>query len=163
MEKRKDDKTNATLPAENVNIRIGVDFDSADFMNKMFALGCVLLGIVAFTYLRALPLQNIEEISAAMQTGSSKSLARFFKDSVSLNISNNFSSYSKNQAEQILREFFRKYPCEEFKILHQDQPEDKSWHIIGQYSSVEETFKVLIKGLREDGKLSISSLEFTKE
>lgn len=107
--------------------------------------------------------QSIDEITHAIQNGSSKALGKSLQNNVTLNINNTLSDYSKNQAEQILRDFFRKNPSKEFKVLHQDESADKTWHFIGQYLGDGASFKVLVKGAQQDGKLTVSHIEFTKE
>lgn len=133
-------------------------------MNKMVAFFFMFCGIVCLHLLTAtVSAQTTDDITQSIQTGSSKSLGKFLKETVTLNINNNLSDYSKNQAEQIFRDFFRKNPPKEFKVLHQDESADKSWYIIGLYLSEEADFRVLLKGARQEGILSISSMEFTKE
>ncbi len=133
-------------------------------MNKIIALFYLFLGITYLTaFTPSVTAQSTDKITETVQSGSSKALGKFLKGNVTLNINNTLSDYSKNQAEQILRDFFRKNPPKEFKQLHQDEPADRSWHIIGRYLSEEANFRVLIKGVKEEGKLMISSMEFTKE
>lgn len=143
---------------------IGLEFDNPAFMNKMIALFYLFFGVLSFYLLPATTTaQTADEITQSIQSGSSKSLSKFLNETVTLNINNTLSDYSKNQAEQIFRDFFRKNPPKEFKVLHQDESADKSWHIIGKYHSEEADFRVLVKGTRQNGGLSISSMEFTKE
>ena len=107
--------------------------------------------------------QTIDEITQTVQSGSSKALGKFLQDNITLSINNTLSDYSKHQAEQVLKDFFRKNPPKEFKLLHQDGPANKNWHIIAQYRGDDANFRVLIKGAEHDGKLIISTIEFTKE
>lgn len=144
--------------------RIGLEFDNPAFMNKMIALFYLFFGVFSLHLIPATTTaQSADEITQSIQSGSSKSLSKFLNETVTLNINNNLSDYSKNQAEQIFRDFFRKNPPKEFKVLHQDESTDKSWHIIGIYHSVEADFRVLLKGTKQNEMLSISSMEFTKE
>ena len=133
-------------------------------MKRIIVLFYLFFGMV---YLIACPptatAQSIDEITQTIQNGSSKALGKFLQDNVTLNINNTLSDYSKNQAEQILRDFFRKNPCKEFEVLHQDESADKTWHFIGQYLGDGASFKVLVKGAKQDGKLTVSHIEFTKE
>jgi hypothetical protein len=133
-------------------------------MNKMVAFFFIFCGIICLHLFTAtVSAQTTDDITQSIQSGSSKSLGKFLKETVTLNINNNLSDYSKNQAEQIFRDFFRKNPPKEFKVLHQDESADKSWYIIGLYLSEEADFRVLLKGARQEGALIISSMEFTKE
>lgn len=136
------------------------------FMNKVTALFCFCFVIALLTIASNQTLaqaQATEDITQALQDGSSKSLGKFLNETVTLNVNNNVSDYSKNQAELILREFFRKNPPKELQILHQDESTDKSWHFIGRYRSETADFRILVKGAKPNGLLRISTLEFTKE
>lgn len=133
-------------------------------MKRLIALCYLFFGIVFLsTYPLTTSAQAIDEITQALQLGSSKTLGKYLQDHVSLNVNNTLSDYSRNQAEQILRDFFRKNPPKEFKILHQDEAADNTWHFIGQYLSDEASFKVLVKGAKQGGGLTVSQIDFTKE
>lgn len=132
---------------------------------KRFIALFYLFSIMGYftTLLPTATAQTIDEITLSIHTGSSKALGKFLQDNVTLNINNTLSDYSKYQAEQVLKDFFRKNPPKEFKLLHQDGSDDKNWYVIGQYLGDEANFKVLIKGVKQNGKLIISTIEFTKE
>lgn len=133
-------------------------------MKRIIVLSYLFFGIAFLTtYSLSATAQTIDEITETIHSGSSKALGKFLDDNVTLNVNNTLSDYSKNQAEQVLRDFFRKNPPKELKILHQDESADKTWYIIGQYLSKETNFKVLIKGIKQGERLIISNIEFTKE
>ena len=133
-------------------------------MKRIFVLFYLVFGIAFLTtYSLSATAQTIDEITETIHSGSSKALGKLLDDNVTLNINNTLSDYSKNQAEQVLRDFFRKNPPKELIILHQDESADKPWYIIGKYLSKETDFKVLIKGIKQGESLIISSIEFTKE
>lgn len=136
---------------------------SARIMLKNITLVCFFFGIIMIALLpKQSTAQTTEKIIESLQTASSKGLGKFFQESITLNMNNTLSDYSSNQAELVIRDFFRKYPVQEFKVLHQDESTDKSWHLIGKYVSGD-NFKVLVKGTKENGKTRISSIEFSKE
>ena len=133
-------------------------------MKRIIVLSYLFFGIAFLTtYSLSATAQTMDEITETIDSGSSKTLGKFLDDNVTLNVNNTLSDYSKNQAEQVLRDFFRKNPPKELKILHQDESADKTWYIIGQYLSSETNFKVLIKGIKQGERLIISNIEFTKE
>lgn len=142
----------------------GLEFEEAAFMNKMIALFGFFFGILIFTFVSTHTVaQTTDEITKSIASGSSKSLGKFLNETVTLNINNNLSDYSKNQAELVFRDFFRKHPPKDFEVLHRDEPTDRTWHFIGKYYSDEADFRVLVKGTKQNGALSISTMEFTKE
>ncbi len=50
----------------------------------------------------------VGDVSGFFRNGNSKEIARYFNAAVELNIANETDTYSKAQAEQILRDFFNK-------------------------------------------------------
>jgi hypothetical protein len=49
---------------------------------------------------------GIEEVITAMQSGNAAQIAKFFDSSVEITMSDKSNSYSKSQAEMILKDFF---------------------------------------------------------
>ena len=107
--------------------------------------------------------QDLEAIATSIREGSSKDLGRFFDQSVSLHLNNTQGDYSNNQAQLIMRDFFKNSPPHEFKIVKQGKSTDKIWYLIGEYRTGATLFKVLIKGTQEKEILSIYSIEFKRE
>ena len=70
--------------------------------------------LVLILFLWLLPLTEpaspaqIDPIVSAIQGGSSSDLARYFFPTISLNINGQQGEYSKNQAEIVLKDFFKK-------------------------------------------------------
>ncbi len=108
-------------------------------------------------------LQDVEAIETAVREGSSKDLSRFFSHSISLHLNNIQGDYSKNQAQLILRDFFKNTPPQAFNIVQQGKSTDKIWYAIGEYRNNTDFFKVLIKGTQDKKTLLIYSLEFKRE
>ena len=60
----------------------------------------------------------IDNLSTYFKSGSSKDVAGYFSSSVELIIIDEEDVYSKAQAEQILRNFFTKYPPVKSSVIH---------------------------------------------
>lgn len=60
----------------------------------------------------------IDNLSAQFKAGNSKEIAASFSSSVELIIIDDEDVYSKAQAEQILRNFFTKYPPAKSTVIH---------------------------------------------
>ena len=78
-------------------------------------------------------------------------------------MNNGTGDYSQNQAELILRDFFRKFPPKDFEVIHKGESKENLWYLIGNYESEEADFKVLVKGKQNNGHLKIYSMDFKKE
>jgi len=86
--------------------------------------------------------QNVpEEILTAFKKGNSTLLSQYFNSSIELTIENNDNFYSKNQAEQILKDFFNKNSIISFNITHQGEKNDAIF-FIGSLNTNKGTYRV---------------------
>ena len=76
-----------------------------------------------------------EEIVTAFRTGNASGVSKYLNPTVDLSLPGHESTCSKQQAEQILKTFFTKYPPKSFKINHQGASRDGSQFYIGSYVS----------------------------
>lgn len=105
---------------------------------------------------------SLTELSIYFKTGSSKDLAKYFDQAVHLTINGQQGDYSKNQAEYILKDFFIKYPPNDFKVLHQGENRGPTLFFVGSYLTDSNQFRILIKGTNKDDLIKIFSLEIIK-
>lgn len=132
-------------------------------MNRLAFFGYCFTIIVLFSFPSPTAAQSTGKITESLHSGSSKELGKFFSNQITLTLNKTQSDYSKNQAELVFRDFFRKHPPEDFKLLHEDESADKSWYFIGKYVSSDSDFRVLVKGTKQNGTYIIESMEFSKE
>ncbi|MCH7397888.1 DUF4783 domain-containing protein [Belliella sp. DSM 107340] len=132
-------------------------------MKKLLtAIFCLFfLGIFSLLTNAATSNEN-EVIFSSLKNGSSKDLAKFFENGIELNINGNQGEYSKNQAELVIRDFFKKYPPENFEIIHEGFSGDQIKHYIGTYTSLGESYRILLRGKQQEEEFRIYSLEIIK-
>ncbi len=106
--------------------------------------------------------KSIDPIVSAIGSGSSSELARFFDSSISMNVNGQQGDYSKNQAEIVLRDFFKKNQSLGFSLIFQNENPGSLSTYIGEYSSNQGMFKVLIKVSQNGSGFRIYSLDFVK-
>ncbi len=104
-----------------------------------------------------------KSISISLKAGSSRDLSAMFESNVELNINGNEGDYSKNQAELILKDFFKKFPPEDFNIVHKGKSGSQIQYYIGSYQSSHGNFRILIKCKIKDDDILIYSMDFNKE
>src|SRR5258705_11882140 len=80
-----------------------------------------------------------EEIGSAIRAGDSKQLASYFGNTIDLTIMNREDSYSKTQAELIVRDFFSKNPPKSFSILHKGSSKEGTLYAIGSLATTKGT------------------------
>jgi hypothetical protein len=105
----------------------------------------------------------INNVRSSIKAGSSKELSNYLGDMISLEIDGVQSNYSKTQAEYVLKDFFKKYPPNDFQYVHQGASEGGLKYAIGRYSYEGGSFRVVLRSKVVDGSYKVSSLDFTKE
>jgi hypothetical protein len=121
-------------------------------MNKMRKkLTCsilILFSILVFGFSSSA--QIPDEIITSLKTGNSTKLAGYFNQNVELVVLENESVSSKSQAQQIINDFFSKYPPVKFTIIHQGGKGDSNY-AIGSLDTQNGKFRVyfLIKTINQ--------------
>ena len=88
------------------------------------------------------------DVSTSLNTGNAKSLSSYFHWSVELSILEVESVYSKTQAEQILKKFFKEHPVVKYEAVHMGNAKDGSAFEIGNLVTKGATYRTyfLLKG-----------------
>jgi len=82
---------------------------------KRFLLICLTgLMLASFTLLA-----GINDVISALKAGNSAQIAKYFDNTVEITLPEKSNSYSKSQAELILRDFFTSNPVKSFTLIHQ--------------------------------------------
>jgi hypothetical protein len=106
----------------------------------------------------------INHTRMALKAGNSKDLSRFFNDMVDVTFDGERGSYSKVQAEFVLKDFFRRNSPVDFEYIHQGSSKDGLKYAIGRYTSQDHSFRVVvyIKQAKGNGYL-VDLIDFSKE
>lgn len=100
------------------------------------------------------------KVTQAIQSSNATELSKYFNNSIDLTIPGSEGTYSKVQAEQILKSFFAKYPPVTFTINHKGSSNDGSVYAIGTYKSSSITFRTYYLTKSIGGQLLIHQLKF---
>ncbi|HKM93533.1 MAG TPA: DUF4783 domain-containing protein [Prolixibacteraceae bacterium] len=73
--------------------------------------------------------QVSDDIIFSLKTGNASKLAKHFSDNVELMVLESENVYSKAHAQQVMSDFFKKYPPSNFTIIHQGGKDDSSYAI----------------------------------
>jgi hypothetical protein len=137
-----------------------VKYDKRPIMKIILHLTLILFLAVANAQTEA-KTDIIEEISNHIKAGQVKELSAFFDVTVELTIQERENSYSKAQAEIILKNFFSKYPAKSFKVMHRGSSEKGGKYLIGLFVSENDTdFRTSIVLLEKNGQYYIQQLRF---
>ncbi|MEO6231838.1 MAG: DUF4783 domain-containing protein [Ferruginibacter sp.] len=85
-------------------------------MKQLFTLSVLLTLLSSFVLLA-----GIDDVIAAMKSGNSGQVAKYFDSSVEISMPDKSNSYSKSQAELVLKDFFQNNPVKGFEIIHKGE------------------------------------------
>ncbi|HEX5170731.1 MAG TPA: DUF4783 domain-containing protein [Cyclobacteriaceae bacterium] len=105
----------------------------------------------------------ISQVRETIKAGSAKELSKFMNQSVDVMIDEQLQTYSKPQAEFVLRDFFKAHPASEFNIIHQGSSKGGQPFAIGLYKSGSDTYRVFMKIKNDGGQQLVHEIRFSKE
>lgn len=85
-------------------------------MKQIFTLITATFLLSSFTFLI-----SIDEVITGMKNGDAKEIARFFDNTIEITMPGKSNSYSKNQAEIVLKDFFATNGVKSFEVLHKGE------------------------------------------
>lgn len=105
----------------------------------------------------------VAQVKETIKAGSAKELVKYFNQSVDVTLDANTQTYSKTQAEFVLRDFFKQHPPSDFSIVHQGSSKGGLPYAIGQYKSNTESYRVFIKIKTVSKAQLVHEISFSKE
>lgn len=106
---------------------------------------------------------DLERISLAIQSGNAKELAKYFDNTVEITIFEKEETYSKAQAEMVLRDFFTRNKPASFKIIHNGTSGQGSQYGIGTLITNKGTFRTYIYLKQKGATPFIEELRFESD
>lgn len=79
----------------------------------LIAIGTVLSSFSVFS--------SIDEVINAMKAGNATEIAKSFDNTVEINMPDKTNSYSKSQAELVLKDFFSSHSVKSFTVIHKGE------------------------------------------
>ena len=105
----------------------------------------------------------IGQVKETIKAGSAKELSRFLNNTVDVTLEGNVQSYSKAQAEFVLRDFFKQHPPNEVNIIHQGKSKGGQPFAILQYKSGADTYRLFMKVKSQGSSQYLDDIRFTRE
>lgn len=128
---------------------------------RTIGLAFLLLGVaVSIAHAQE---EDFVAISKVLEAGSSKAMAAYLDKSVDLNIDGKEATYSKAQAEGILKRFFADYPVQSFEFNHKGASKSGLPYAIGQYNYDGGEFRVWIRLKKATSQYLIEEMSFIKK
>lgn len=101
-------------------------------MKKIFTLCLFSLVIILSGFSQA---STIDGAISALQSGSAADLSKYFDSNVELTLPEKSDSYSKAQAQIILRDFFANNGVKGFEVKHKSENDQRGAYFIGNLNS----------------------------
>ena len=102
-------------------------------------------------------------VASAIRSGNAQALAVYFASSIDLTVPSGDGTYTKAQAELIVKGFFASVKPDGFSIQRQGNSSDGSQYCIGSMSSSSGNFRVYFQIKTQGGNSLISQLQFEAE
>ena len=126
-------------------------------------IGRAFLLIFAFVAMVNMAFAQIpDDVIVSLKSGSAAKLASHFSDNVELVVLENENVYSKAHAQQVIDDFFKKYPPQNFTIIHQGG-KDGSNYAIGNLQVNNEKFRVYFLIKSKNGASYIHQLRIERQ
>ena len=124
-------------------------------MKKILPAFLLLIFTVSFKAI------SFDEIVKAFKAGNAARVSVFFDNTVEITISQKSTSYSKSQAERVLRDFFSTNEVQDFEIIHQGDNAG-SQYCISNLMTKNGTFRTTIFVKLKGNKQLIQEIRFEK-
>ncbi len=112
---------------------------------KTMSMKAILAGIALFLAVNtSLMAQNFDNIAASIRSGNASALAANFSGNVEITVKDAGNSYSKSQAEMVLKNFFGSHQPKSFTVAHQGTSPEGSKYFIGNLSTSSGNYRVFV-------------------
>lgn len=116
-----------------------------------------LLGVLLLNYYSS-QAQSFDNIVQAFKNGNGSALAASFQANVEITIKDAGNSYSKSQAEMVLKNFFSTNRPTGFAVVHQGTSPEGSKYFIGTLSTPSGTYRTYVYAKANNGALAIQEI-----
>jgi len=119
----------------------------------------LVLSILTFFFSSFKVNTGIDEVVAAMRSGNSSLIAKYFDDLVDISMPDKSNTYSKTQAELVLKDFFTNNPVKKFEIIHKGENAGSQF-CIGTLYTKNGSFRTTIFMKQKGGGQLLQELRF---
>ena len=124
-------------------------------MKKLLLSLLIYISVCSFISL------SFTEVVKAIKSGNSAEVSKYFDNTVEITLPEKSNSYSKSQAELVLRDFFASNGVKDFEILHKSETSG-SQYCIGNLQTNNGIFRTTIFMKQKGDKELVQELRFEK-
>ena len=126
-------------------------------MKQFFALLTIGTLLSSFTLF-----SSIDEVIAGMRVGNATEISRFFDNTVEINMPDKSSSYSKSQAELVLKDFFSTSTVKGFTLDHKGE-NSGSQYCIGTLTTKNTIYRTTVFMKLKGDKQLLQTITFERK
>lgn len=104
---------------------------------------------------------SVDEVVSAIKNGSASQLSKFFDNTIEITVSDKSNTYSKSQAELVLKDFFENNVVKDFEVLHKGDKAATQF-IVGTLITNNGAYKTTIYLKQKGTKQLLQELRFEK-
>jgi hypothetical protein len=123
-------------------------------MKRFFTLIATTVILSSFTFFI-----SIDEVVAALKNGDAAQIAKYFDNTVEITMPDKSNSYSKNQAEIVLKDFFSTNGVKSFEVNHKGENAG-SQYCIGTLITKNGSFRTTVFMKQKGDKQLLQEIRF---
>ena len=104
--------------------------------------------------------QGFDNIASYIRKGDAPGLAKSFGNNVEISMKDAQNSYSKSQAEAVLKNFFSVHAPKTFTVVHQGQSPEGAKYFIGTLSTSAGTYRTYVYAKQVSNAFVIQEIRF---
>lgn len=124
-------------------------------MKNIFKYGIIVLLLLLSSF------ASIDDVVNAIKNGSASRLSKYFDNTIEITITDKSNTYSKSQAELVLKDFFENNVVKDFEVLHKGDNAAAQF-IIGMLYTKMGEYKTTIYIKQKGDKQLLQELRFEK-
>ena len=119
--------------------------------------------LLFFTFVVGASAQGFDNIVAAFKSGDASAIARNFEGNVEITIKTGGTSYSKSQAEMVLKNFFASHKPKTFAVTHEGTSPQGSKYFIGSLTTSSGNYRTYVYAKTMKTELVIQEIRFEEQ
>ncbi len=104
---------------------------------------------------------SLDEVVSAIKKGNASQLSKFFDNTIEITVADKKNTYSKSQAELVLKDFFSNSEVKDFSIIHKGDNSGAQF-IIGTLITKNGEYRTTIYMMQKGNKNLLQELRFEK-
>jgi hypothetical protein len=124
-------------------------------MKKLFIYVIITFLLSSFTY------SSVQDVVNALKSGNAALVSKYFDNTIDITLSDKSNSYSRSQAELVLKDFFITNGVKNFNVIHTGNNAG-SQYCIGTLQTKNGTFRTTIYMKQKGDKQVLQELKFEK-